>query len=370
MVRIGATCTLAATVFAVSLLAPAPSAQAGSFTASVFATGAGVNATQPDSITYAGGHVFIVYSNGASSSLPPGTAGFSTIAEYDLSGTVLKTYSLGGDVDGLRYNASTNQLWALQNQDGNSALTLIDVSTGHMTPYSYTTTSTTRGYDDVQFVGGKAFLSVTNPPTPSDPNAPVIVQATLGNGTVSVSPVLTFGATGTNTATGHTGQIIANDPDSLNLRPNGSLMLTSEADGSLITVTNPGTGTQSVRFVSLIDSKGNSLTGLDDAISPSNSDQRLLVADTANNTVYALQGPFQVTGTYASISSTGSVSSVDLTTGVSTSITDGLFAANASPHGLLFVASVPEPSTLVLSAISVLAGLIGIGLRRKRADGV
>jgi hypothetical protein len=80
------------------------------------------------------------------------------------------------------------------------------------------------------------------------------------------------------------------DPDSLALRPKGSLLLTSGADGTLTTVMNPGTPGQSVSFASLIDATGKSLTGLDDAISPSSSDQRLLVADTANNTIYALQG--------------------------------------------------------------------------------
>jgi hypothetical protein len=142
------------------------------------------------------------------------------------------------------------------------------------------------------------------------------------------------------------------------LRPNGSLLLASEADGTLITVQDPGTGGQSVSFVSLIDATGKKLTGLDDTMLPTSNDQRLLVADTANNTFYALQGPFQVGGAYDSMSSTNSGDFVNLTTGVSTSINDGLFAANASPLGLAFVpAAVPEPATLVMSLISVVTGL-------------
>jgi hypothetical protein len=132
-------------------------------------------------------------------------------------------------------------------------------------------------------------------------------------------------------------------------------------------VKNPGTAGQSVSFVSLINATGKNLTGLDDTVFASSSDQRLLVADTANNTVYALQGPFQPGGAYASLSSTNSVDSVNLTTGVSTSISDGLFLANASPHGLAFVASaVPEPSALVMSMISVVAGLVCYRIRGKR----
>jgi hypothetical protein len=70
------------------------------------------------------------------------------------------------------------------------------------------------------------------------------------------------------------------------------------------------------------------------------------------------------------LSTTHSVDLINLTTGVSTSVTDGLFAANASPHGLAFVASVPEPSTVMTSAISVIVGLGYAGLRRKRQAAV
>jgi hypothetical protein len=342
MTRIGTAITLAAASVAACLLSSPRPARAGSFTVSVFATGTSVSASQPDSITTVGDHVFIEYGNGASSTLPPGTGGASTIAEYDLSGKVLNTFSVLGSADGLRYNPATNQIWALQNQDSNSALTTIDATTGAIAHYSYTSQTPGRGYDDVAFVGGKAYLSYSNPPGASQPSSPVIVQATLGAGTISVTPVLAFNATGTNTATGHTGTIIANDPDSLNLKPNGNLLLTSEADGALTTVKNPGTPGQSVSFVSLVDASGNKLTGLDDTVFASSSNQRLLVSDTANNTVYAVQGPFEVGGAYASLSSTNSVDSVDLTTGVSTSITDGLFLPNASPHGLALVgAAVP-----------------------------
>jgi hypothetical protein len=362
MPRTIATYALAATLLAGGLLASGTPARAG-FTATVFATGSSVNASQPDSITVVGSHVYIEYSNGASSTLPPGTGGSSTIAEYDLSGKVLNTFSIPGSADGLRYDPYTNQIWALQNQDSNSALTTIDATTGAMVHYSYTSQTPGRGYDDVAFVGGKAFLSYTNPTGGSDP---VIVQATLGAGTISVSPILAFNAIGINTATGKSGQIIVNDPDSLVLRPNGNLLLTSEADGTLTIVKNPGTPGQAVSFVSLIDSSGKNLTGLDDAISPSSSDQRLLVSDTANNTVYALQGPFDVGGTYASVSSTNAVDLVNLTTGVSTPISDGLVAADASPHGLAFVSAVPEPSAIVMGMISALV-LGCYGLWRKSA---
>jgi len=354
---------LAATFLAACLLGPARPAHAG-FTATVFATGAAVSGSRPDSITTDGSHVWVEYGNGASATAPPGTGGASTIAEYDYSGKVLRTFSVPGSADGLRYNAATNQIWALQNQDANSALTTIDATTGAIGQFNYTSLAPGRGLDDVAFVGGRAYLSFTNPANPADP---VIVQATLGSGTISINPapVLLAGAIGTNTATGQAGPIPASDPDSLGLRPDGSLLLTSGSNTALTTVSNPGTGAQSVSFVKLIGATGASLSELDDTVFASSSDQRLLVADTANNTIYALQGPFQAGAAYGSIDSTHSVDFIDLTTGLSTSITDGLFAANASPHGLLFLpAAVPEPSSLTLVAT---AALMGLGYRRFRS---
>ncbi len=362
MTRIGIARAMAWASVAACLLGLARPTSAG-FTASVFATGADVNAKSPDSITTDGSHVWVEYGNGASSTAPPGTAGSSTIAEYDLSGKVLNTFSIAGSADGLKYNSATNQVWVLQNQDSNSALTTINASTGATAQYSYTAPQTPgRGYDDAVFVGGKIFLSYTNPANPTDP---VIVQATLSGNTISVSPVVLANANGINTATGQFGSIIANDPDSLRLKPDGSLVLSSGDDGALTTVKNPGAGNQSVSFTKLIGATGSSLSGLDDTAYASGSDQRLLVADTANNTIYALQGTFQDGGAYASIGSTNTVDSIDLTTGISTSITDGLFLGNASPHGLLFIpAAVPEPSSLTLVAIGTLAGL---GYRRFRS---
>jgi len=365
MTRIKAAVTMLTVVVAAGLLGSTQKAQAGPFTATVFARGTDVSATSPDSITYGGGHVFIEYSNGASSRLTPGTDGSSTIAEYDLSGRVLTSVNLGGSVDGLRYNAATNQLWALQNQDGNSALTTIDATTFAMVHYSYGQVSTNRGYDDATFVGGNAYLSFSNPGNSTDPATPIIFQATLANNLVNLTPVLAANAAGINTATNQTGPIPVTDPDSLHQRPDGSLLLTGGDDGSLTTVRNPGTNTQSVSFVSLVDTSNRSLSALDDTVFAGSGNQQLLVADTRNNLVYSISGPFQPGGAYSSIGSTNSVDSVNLTTGVATSISDGLFAANASPHGEAFVPSVPEPSSLLTAATAVLAGL-GYAWRRRK----
>ena len=71
----------------------------------------------PDSITLDNGFLWVAYTNGADST---GKSGHSTVVEYDPSGNVVQTYNIAGYVDGLKLNPVTGDIWALQNQDGNS----------------------------------------------------------------------------------------------------------------------------------------------------------------------------------------------------------------------------------------------------------
>jgi hypothetical protein len=79
---------------------------------------------------------------------------------------------------GLKVNPVTGMVWALQNQDGNSTLSLINPTTNTVSsPLSYASPpyvygpSSARGYDDLAFLGGKVYLSYTNPVNPTDPVA-------------------------------------------------------------------------------------------------------------------------------------------------------------------------------------------------------
>jgi hypothetical protein len=93
------------------------------------------------------GFVFVAYTNGADST---GLSGSSTVVQYDSSGNVVFTYTLAGYVDGLKFNPITGQFWALQNQDGNSTLSLIDpVAHTVSAPLSPAVPSGTRGFDDL-----------------------------------------------------------------------------------------------------------------------------------------------------------------------------------------------------------------------------
>jgi predicted secreted protein len=293
----------------------------------------------PDSVTTADGSTFVEYGNGADST---GAGGSSTIVQYDKAGKIEYSYSISGSVDGLKFNPVTGEIWALQNQDGNSTLTLIDPKTHTISdPLSFANSSATRGYDDVVFEGNKVFLSYTNPVNPGDPTLVELVQGDHPTGLLTTKTVLSFGATGLDTVTGNIETVPQNDPDSMKLAPNGDLLLTSGADGTIIDISKAGTAHQSVSFTTVAGvTSGNA--GLDDVIKPDATSGTFTLTDTATNKVYS----FHATGLntndyYASVGSLKAFGQVDPTTGAFTPL---LSADNApgfnfkSPHGISFVA--------------------------------
>jgi hypothetical protein len=298
---------------------------------STFATGQAVNATGPDSITVGGGSLWVSYTNGADST---GLSGSSTVVQYDLNGTVRKTYTIAGSVDGLKIEPKTGLVWALQNQDGNSTLTLIDPTTGitSNSPLHYQVASSTQGYDDVVFRNGQVFLSYTNPAAPTDPT---IQRLENRESPLIVTPILTMGAKGTNIATGQPDQpTTQNDPDSLKLTPGGALMLSSGDDGQLVFVLNPGTDDQKMAFLSLLTPSKMRVSGLDDAIFPGSEAGTLYLSDTGNNRVLKIKLEDITEGSlYACVGSLNQFVRVDIPTGIVTPVISNLNA----PHGLAFV---------------------------------
>src|SRR6516162_234289 len=251
-----------------------------------FATGTAINATGPDSITLSKNSVWVSYTNGADST---GLSGSSTIVQYKLNGEVRHTYSIAGSVDGLKVDPRNGHVWALQNQDGNSTLSVINPKTHTVAgPIPYAVTSATEGYDDVVFRLNQVFMSYTNPASPTDP---IIQLLKNGSDPLGVRPILLMGATGTNLATGQANQpVTQNDPDSLKLTPTGDLMLSSGDDGQLLFVEKPGRPDQSVSFVTLLDpATGLHISGLDDAVFATAREGVFYLSDTGNNRVLKIE---------------------------------------------------------------------------------
>jgi len=302
---------------------------------SIFATALG-GAKSPDSITSGNNSIWVEYGDSAKSD---GSGGSSTVVQYDLLGNAQNTYTLPGLVDGLKVDPTTGDVWALQNQDGNSTVTLIDPATKQVSaplsyapPYTYGADST-RGYDDVAFVGQKAFLSYTNPVNPGDPVVQQLTNGTAPFGSLQTTDVLRFGDTGTNLVTGETNQPLPlTDPDSLKSMPDGSLILTGEADKAFTIIANPGTTQQSASFVTLPAGSASP----DDVIMPTTTSGTFYVSNQNDNNILAIKvDGLNTNDLYASVGT--SVDQIDPATGTVTPIVTGLNAA----HGLLFMPAAP-----------------------------
>jgi hypothetical protein len=315
----------------------------------LFASGSavGANVSGPDSVTVANGSVWVSYVPSTTSSSD--FTGASTVVQYSSSGTILHTYTLPGSVDGLKINPSTGAVWALQNQDGNSRLTVIDPSNGNTTSYNYAPpVSAGQGFDDVVFAGGQTYLSYTNPTLGTDP----VLQTLNGLTTpfLTVNPLATFSA--------HPSTL--SDPDSLKADNQGNLVLTSGSDGALNFFSTSGAFQKSIS----IKQNGNTVGGLDDSLFPTAGNGVIYFTDTATNSVYTVNAfDLSANAIYASVGSAHAIGSVDPSTGIFTPvISDG--ASNSSPHGIAFV-STPEPGTWVLMVGGILLVALGQG-RRKR----
>ena len=132
--------------------------------------------TKPDSITFSSTNVFVGYGNGGA---PDGSGGaISNIIEYDFKGDVIKNFTVVGHNDGLRFNPSGrcgfypnsgfpcstgNQLWAVENKDGNANLVILDLQTGQQTIYELGARPHGGGYDDFDFNNGMVYVSASAP---------------------------------------------------------------------------------------------------------------------------------------------------------------------------------------------------------------
>jgi hypothetical protein len=297
------------------------------YTISTFATSIPGVDFAPDSIAVVDGYVFVGYGDGAA---PDGSDGkSSTVVQYKRNGDIVWTYTVPGHNDGLRVNPNTRQVWAMQNEDANPNLVIIDPKAFTQTQYSFGPTPHGGGYDDIAFRGNDVFLSCSNPA--NNPNtAPAIVKAQISGNTVTVSPVLNASATATDIPTNTPLTLNLQDPDSMIFNPLGDLVLDSQADAELIIVHHPGFTDQSVYHLGLIEN--GSPAQIDDTVYATSSHGVILVSDRDGETVYAISRNIFSAG--AAYSATpAAVAELNQDTGVLTDIVTGLL----SPHGMAFI---------------------------------
>jgi hypothetical protein len=313
------------------------------YTITTFATGTDT-IFAPDSVTFSATNVFIGFGNGGA---PDGSGGaMSNVIEYDMKGNMVKNFTIVGHNDGLRYNPRENNLWALQNEDGNANLSIIDLKTGEQKIYQLGTGPHGGGYDDIDFNNSSVYLSASAP-TINPNTAPAIVSLKIAGKKAELSPILNADATVTNVLTGEPDTLNLQDPDSMIVDPYGELVMTSQGDGLLIVVQHPGLPCQNAYVVPLSSAAGPgpAETQLDDTVFTTQPAGELLVADKNLNAVYAITAPYFAAAAYSAVQvfvpataanpTTSFVSATNLTNGVVTPIVNGM----GNPGGMAWIPS-------------------------------
>jgi len=330
-------------ILLLSTLVPSVSAQSAptavkGYSVSIFAKSAAGKYTKPDSIAVLDDHIYIGYGDGND---PAGLDGKSNqIVEYDKSGHVIYMYTVVGHNDGMKVDPYTHQIWAMQNEDGNPNLVVIDPVTREEKVYTFSAPPPHGGgYDDITFRNGKVYFSASNPAL--NPNtAPAIVEAKLTGDMISVTSALEGDATATDVVTGSSVTLNLQDPDSMTLTPSNDILLDSQGDSELVLLHKPGSANQKVLLIPLSSPFGTPQA--DDTLFVPSDDGFILVSDTPSDTVYMIRKSEFVPGTAytaavgtpdASGASVGFVGVLDLNFGEITPIATGF----GSPHGMAFV---------------------------------
>jgi len=194
--------------------------------------------------------------------------------------------------DGLRLDPTTHQLWALQNEDANPNLVVIDPITGITVKYTFPGTPPHGGgYDDIVFTNGAVYISASAPKLDAKGKSigPSIVRATLvaASHTVEVTPVVSGTPNAVNIPFGTVSQLNLTDPDSMKITPSEEVLLDDQADGLLVfwPVASPNAP---LRVLPLLGG-----VQVDDTVFAKSRHGVLLVADRDANTgtIYAVTTP-------------------------------------------------------------------------------
>ena len=308
------------------------------YSVSVFTKSVTGQYTKPDSNAVLGDHIYIGYGDGNE---PAGLDGKSNqIVEYDMNGHPNHVFTVVGHNDGLKVNPYTHQLWAMQNEDGNPNLVIIDPETRQQSLYTFAAPPPHGGgYDDIVFRNGKAYFSASNPAL--SPNAaPAIVEAKLTGNSIEVTSALEGNATATDVVTGAPVTLNLQDPDSMTLTPSNDILLDSQGDSELVLLRRPGKSNQRVLVIPLSSPVGTPQA--DDTLFIPSEEGFILMSDTPNDTVYMIRRSEFVPGTAYSAAvgapdtsgaTVGFVGRLDLSSGEITPVVTGF----GSPHGMAFV---------------------------------
>jgi sugar lactone lactonase YvrE len=269
--------------------APIPVVALPGYTVHVFARG---NNTffNPDPVLTIGDKLWVSFQN---ASAHDGTSGSSTVVEYNSKdGTMVRSLSVPGEVEGLRRDPASGLIWMSKNEDGGAALDTLNPTTGVVTPISLSPTPPA-GFDDIYFTEGRVFAVNAHPPLDSSGvnHGAAAFQLQLKGKVATVTEILAGDAQALDTTTNTTVTLNLFDPDSMSADPAGDLVITDQAGAEVVTVVNPGTPQQTVR-------RAPTAVALDDTQWVPSANQRMYLADSAQNVIYSIDFPFVVGQVY------------------------------------------------------------------------
>jgi len=294
--------------------------------------------SQPDSIVQWRDNVIVGFENHVAKDGSDGK--FSNIVEFTRDGSVRRMFKVQGHNDGLRL-VGEDMLWALQNEDANPNLVVIDLRSGLQTSYTFPATPHGGGYDDIVVKDGSVYLTASNPNLDANGvnDFPALVKATLVGATVMLQPVLYGNATATDLTSGKTVHLNLTDPDSMTMDARGNIVFVSQADSVLVFVHHPLEGDQSVGVLPLNSTAtgpGGALITIDDTAFVPHGSSTLLVTDINAGAIYSIRSApfgFEPGQGYSASDTAGIVGTLNLDTGIITPIVTGF----GSARGLLFV---------------------------------
>ena len=294
--------------------------------------------SQPDSIVQWNDSVIVGFQNHVAKDGSDGKS--STIVEFSLGGKVKRSFEVPGHNDGLRV-VGDDDLWALQNEDANPNLVVIDLRSGKAKRYKFAPTPHGGGYDDIVVQNGSVYLTASNPNLDSAGNNvfPALVRATLSGDNVLLEPVLSGDASVVDIPTGKTVKLNLTDPDSLTMDPRGNIVLDSQADSELVFIRHPLTDKQAVgrlNITSSVTGPGGATITLDDTAFAPNPKAFLLLTDVNAGVIYRIDAGtfgFEPGTAYSGSDTLGLLGTLNLDNGFVTPIITGF----GSVRGLLFV---------------------------------
>jgi len=287
--------------------------------------------SQPDSIALGPDSVFVGFQNNVAKDGSDGKS--STIIEYSLDGVIKRMFSVPGHNDGLRMIG--DDLWALQNEDANPNLAIIDLRTGGQKVFQLSSPHG-GGYDDLRVFEDQIFVTASNPNLNSNGVNifPALVRLRFSGSGIVLDPVLAGNATAIDVPTGASVTLNLTDPDSLGVDQRGNLVVNSQADAELVFVRHPLKEDQTLGRISITTAAGP--TTVDDTAFAPRGQSFMLFSDVNGNTVYRLDAStfgFEPGTAYSTSDTAGIVGVLNLDTGVLTPIATGF----GSTRGMVFV---------------------------------